>query len=119
MLHGGGTVIPPDGQRVGKVHRSWSRGIYVFREEGGGVQVRHGVDDDDPIRLDDITEPLELAWLVLAAAEGAPCWGDVHDLANLRSAFHRCVEVRERKSRDLIACLTDPDLSVQSGEAPR
>lgn len=96
------TAIPSEWWRTGKVEIPWQAGVYVFVEDRGRVQVRHGVDDQrrDPICLDRY-QATELAYLLLWALEDKSWTIPTHrDLARLQAAFGQVREIGEREFRD-------------------
>lgn len=98
--------LPPETAEVGKVEVPWQASVYVLVEDGGTVQVRHGVDDQrqDPIRLDRY-QAAGLAYHLLRAAEGEKSWSipRAEDLARLRAAFRQIREIGERELREEMA----------------
>ncbi len=96
------SAILSEGWRIGKVEIPWQAGVYVFVEDRGMVEVRHGVDDQrlDPIRLDRY-QATELAYLLLWALEDKAWTIPTHrDLARLRVAFGQVREIGDREFRD-------------------
>ncbi len=106
---------PPQASRVGKVEIWFQAGVYVLLEDGGVIQVRHGVEDQrsDPIRLSR-QEAIELAYLLLWAADGRD-WtagASSDDIARLLHAFREVVEVGDREAREALERMDEMYRSV-------